>query len=78
MAASSFLCGKLEGMMKACNFTKIQSGYYDDFRKEHKEDGVPAKVQAFNRMYSHDWDFEEIERLERLYIDDLLAGEKVG
>lgn len=75
VAASAFLCGRLEGrkwraslewMMKECNFTKIQSGYYDDFRKAH------------NRMYSHDWDFEEIERLERLYIDDLISGKKVS
>ncbi len=87
VAASAFLCGRLEGkkwraslgwMMKECNFTKIQSGYYDDFIKERQEDGVSPKVQAFNRMYSHDWDFEEIERLERLYIDDLISGQKVS
>ena len=75
VAASAFLCGRLEGrkwraslgwIMKEDNFTKIQSGYYDDFKKAH------------NRMYSHDWDFEEIERLERLYIDDLISVQKVS
>lgn len=33
-----------------------------------------TKVEKFNNMYSHDWDFDEIERLERQYIDKKLEG----
>lgn len=37
---------------------------------------ISKKVEKFNTMYSHDWDFDEIERLEREYIDRMLAGDK--
>lgn len=49
-------------------------------RKAAKENStskpVPTKVEKFNSMYSHDWDFDEIERLEREYIDRKLEGNK--
>lgn len=35
---------------------------------------VSNKVQKFNQMDSHDWDFDEIEKLEREYIDRKLSG----
>ena len=35
---------------------------------------VPNKVSKFNNMYSHDWDFDEIEKLERAYIERKLNG----
>lgn len=33
------------------------------------------KIEKFNAMDSHDWDFDEIERLEREHIDRKLKGE---
>jgi len=35
---------------------------------------VSNKVSKFNTMYSHDWDFDEIEKLERAYIERKLNG----
>lgn len=35
---------------------------------------VSNKVAKFNNMYSHDWDFDEIEKLEREYIERKLNG----
>lgn len=35
---------------------------------------VSNKVSKFNTMYSHDWDFDEIEKLEREYIERMLNG----
>lgn len=37
---------------------------------------LPNKVSKFNNMYSHDWDFDEIEKLEREYIERKLNGGK--
>ena len=35
---------------------------------------MPNKVQRFIEMDSRDWDFDEIERLERAYIDQKIAS----
>lgn len=35
---------------------------------------VSNKVSKFNTMYSRDWDFDEIEKLEREYIERMLNG----
>lgn len=35
---------------------------------------LPNKVAKFNTMDSHDWDFDEIEKLEREYIERKLNG----
>lgn len=35
---------------------------------------VPNKVAKFNNLDSHDWDFDEIEKLEREYIERKLNG----
>ena len=35
---------------------------------------TPAKVQKFNQLDSHEWDFDEIERLERERINRRLNG----
>lgn len=35
---------------------------------------ISKKVSKFNSMYSHDWDFDEIEKLEREYIERKLNG----
>lgn len=35
---------------------------------------LPNKVARFNTMDSHDWDFDEIEKLEREYIERKLNG----
>lgn len=36
----------------------------------------PAKTSKFNNMYSHNWNFEELEKLENEYIDRKLNGGK--
>ena len=97
VAESSFLCGRLEGkhfraslawLLDGSHFKRIISGSYDDFQstKGRESGGIGhnmQKIAQFNQMASHeDWDFEEIERLERAYIDQKLAhqalSKKVG
>lgn len=93
VAASPFLCGKLEGkkwraslewLMKENHLSQVVAGKYDDYMAVRNQgecmnrSSLSPKVKAFNQMYSHDWDFEEIERLERLYIDNLLMGKRTG
>ena len=87
-AESSFLSGRLEGkhfkaslawLLKEKHFKRILAGGYDDFEpsKDRENKGIgqmSQKVVWFNQMASHeDWNFEEIERLEQLYIDQKLA-----
>ena len=89
VAESSFLCGRLEGkyfrasfawLLKVEHFKQILAGGYDDFKSQKSrecEGGRRSmqKVHQFNQMASHgDWDFDEIERLERAYIDHKLAS----
>lgn len=40
-----------------------------------KNNSIPSKIEKFNAMVSHEWDFDEIERLEREHIDRKLRGE---
>lgn len=35
---------------------------------------VSSKIASYNKIPSHDWDFDEIERLERQYIERKLSG----
>ena len=35
---------------------------------------TPTKVERFNQMDSHDWDFKEIEALERKFIEEKLKN----
>lgn len=85
VAASRFLCGKVEGkkwraslkwLITGQHFSKVLAGAYDDFTRPivsaSRCTGLD-KVKQFNQMESHDWDFDEIERLERLYIDRKLG-----
>lgn len=85
VAASRFLCGKVEGknwraslrwLITGKNLSKVLTGVYDDFvtytRSTPKCTGLD-KIKQFNQMESHHWDFDEIERLERLYIDRKLG-----
>lgn len=85
VAASRFLCGKVEGknwraslrwLITGKNLSKVLAGVYDDFvtytRSTPKCTGLD-KIKQFNQMESHHWDFDEIERLERLYIDRKLG-----
>lgn len=89
VAESSFLCGRLEGkyfrasfawLLKVEHFKQILAGGYDDFKSQKYREGEGGrrsmqKVNQFNQMASHgDWDFDEIERLERAYIDHKLAS----
>lgn len=85
VAASRFLCGKVEGkswraslkwLLTGKHLSKVLAGMYDDFvtysvntPKCNRLD----KIKQFNQMESHNWDFDEIERLERLYIDRKLG-----
>ena len=86
VAASRFLCGKVEGkkwraslrwLITGQHFGKVLAGVYDDFvthpGSTSKCTGLD-KIKQFNQMESHDWDFDEIERLERLYIDRKLEA----
>lgn len=85
VAASHFLCGKVEGkkwraslkwLITDKHFSKVLAGAYDDFVTHTvstpKCTGL-NKVKQFNQMESHHWDFDEIERLERLFIDRKLG-----
>lgn len=86
VAASRFLCGKVEGkkwraslgwLITGKHFSKVLAGAYDDFITPivsvTRHTGLD-KVKQFNQMESHNWDFDEIERLERLYIDSKLSA----
>lgn len=85
VAASRFLCGKVKGknwraslrwLVTGKNLSKVLAGVYDDFltytRITPKCTGLD-KIKQFNQMESHHWDFDEIEKLERLYIDRKLG-----
>ena len=89
VAESSFLCGRLEGklfkaslawLLEVEHFKRILGGSYDDFQSQKYGKGAGShmqKIAQFNQMASHeDWDFEEIERLERAYIDHKLAHDQ--
>lgn len=89
VSESNFLCGRLEGkhfraslawLLKAEHFKRILAGSYDDFETQRHSKGTGGnmqKIAQFNQMASHeDWDFEEIERLERAYIDHKLAHDQ--
>ena len=85
-AESRFLCGKVEGkrwkasfkwLLEQDHLIKVMQGLYDDFKTSNTE--TPQKnrwdkIQQFNQMESHHFDFDEIERLERQYIDRKLEG----
>ena len=85
VAASRFLCGKVEGkswraslrwLLTDKHLGKVLEGQYDDF-VTHTVSTLKCtgldKIKQFNQMESHNWDFDEIERLERLYIDRKLG-----
>lgn len=89
VAESSFLCGRLEGklfkaslawLLEVEHFKRILGGSYDDFQPQKHGKGAGChmqKIAQFNQMASHeDWDFDEIERLERAYIDHKLAHDQ--
>ena len=85
VAESRFLCGKASGkhwraslkwLITGKHLSKVLAGEYDDFTastvRTPKCTGID-KIKQFNLMESHNWDFDEIERLERLYIDRKLG-----
>lgn len=85
VAASRFLCGKVEGkswraslkwLLTGKHLSKVLAGVYDDFITQTVSKPKCTgsdKIKQFNQMESHHWDFDEIERLERLYIDRKLG-----
>lgn len=47
-----------------------------EIEKNSKPKYIPTtKVEKFNSMYSHDWDFDELEKLQREHITDKLKKE---
>ena len=86
VAESSFLCGRIENkpfrvtfawMLKGDHFIRILAGAYDDFKAQNtgaEARVMPNKIQQFNAMDSRAWDFDEIERLERKYIEQKIAS----
>lgn len=39
-----------------------------------KQKTKQTKIEKFNAMYTHDWDFEKIELLERKYVDKMIKN----
>lgn len=86
VAASRFLCGKVEGkkwraslrwLITDKHFSKVLAGGYDDFVTHPVITSKCTeldKVRQFNQIESHHFDFDEIEKLERLYIDKKLEA----
>lgn len=74
LESSDFLCGRkkswkayLGWILKPHHFADILMGKYRNFKKAEE------KVKDMNlEMDSHDWDWDEIERLERKRIDRIL------
>ena len=64
-------------MLKGDHFIRILAGAYDDFKAQNtgaEARVMPNKIQQFNAMDSRAWDFDEIERLERKYIEQKIAS----
>lgn len=88
ISLSEFLLGKndrgwiitFDWFIKPSNFIKVLEGNYNTNKanQQYLVQGKQTKVEKFNNMYSHDWDFDEIERLERDYIDKKIAGHLDG
>lgn len=75
---SDFLSGRVEGryfkpsldwILKSKNVEKILQDGYKNFSQVS---GGSKKVQLFNQMDSREWDFNELERLEREYVARVL------
>ena len=63
-------------LFKPKNFPKVLEGNYTTREtQQQKSSTIGSKIEKFNSMYSHDWDFDEIERLEREHIDRKLRGQ---
>lgn len=72
----------IEGILK--NWVKEGISTLDQFKTKDlerkigkdskKSNGVTSKIENFNAMDSHNWDFDEIERLERELINKKLEG----
>lgn len=86
VAGSRFLCGKVEGKKWRASFKwllakdhliKVLEGIYDDFTvslPSPSKQTTLEKIKQFNQIDSHYFDFDEIERLERQYIDRKLES----
>lgn len=89
IAQSDFLQGKAVGrngrpfqltfdwFIRPNNFIKVLEGNYSNNKSDQERRGQEkqTKIEKFNAMDSHNWDFDEIERLEREHIDRKLKGE---
>ena len=74
LESSDFLCGRkkswkayLGWILKPHHFADILMGKYRNYKKT-----VSEAKGAYVDIESHDWDFDEIERLERQYIERIL------
>ena len=77
---SNFLSGRIKNwkaqlgwIFKPCHFADILQGKYQNFQKP-----ADSKKVARTEMLTHDWDFDEIERLERQRIDRILESRVQG
>lgn len=85
---SDFLNGKndrgwiitFDWFIKPSNFIKVLEGNYstNQSKQQYQPQGNKTKIEKFNAMESHEWDFDEIERLEREHIDRKLRGQENG
>ena len=66
-------------VLNNCITNKILSLHDFELAKKSKESknagGLGIKKTKFTDMYSHNWNFEELEKLESEYIDKKLRGE---
>lgn len=88
VSLSDFLKGKndkgwiitFDWFIKPNNFIKVLEGNYttNKSNQQYLVQGKQTKIEKFNSMDSHNWDFDEIERLERERIDKQLEGQVNG
>lgn len=63
-------------LFKPRNFPKVLEGNYTTREvQQQKSSNLGSKIDKFNSMDSHNWNFDEIETLERERIDRKLRGQ---
>jgi hypothetical protein len=77
--SSDFLSGRKGGwrasfdwLLQEEKFIAIQEGVYDNYAHQTLAKGQPPK-NKFTDIYSHNWDFEQLEKLEDQYIDNQVS-----
>ena len=62
-------------LFKPKNFPKVLEGNYTNKNTQPISSQVSNKVKAYNSMASHDWDFDELEKLQQEHIREKLRKE---